>query len=57
MSMDRCAECGNPVDTDDYPEAYVGPLNHEKCVCEHCQDMPESQPSRQDWYHNARFKA
>lgn len=72
MSMDQCAECGNPVDTDDHPDAYVGPPNQEQCVCEHCQETmaeygtPEDNP--QGWggvtwshaTHNAvlnRFKA
>lgn len=46
MSMDRC-KCGDLVDTDEFPEAYLLTIdsigrpkhqqNHE-CVCSNCQE-------------------
>ncbi len=44
MSMDRCQQCSNLVDTDDDPECYIQPMpdGSEKeldgCRCESCRE-------------------
>jgi len=34
MSMDRCGKCGDLVDTDDDPDAYID----DECMCEACRE-------------------
>lgn len=46
MSIDRCADCGRFVDTDDEPEAYIdvpgfGGDPETICCCEPCRDKRE----------------
>ncbi len=37
MSIDRCATCSCPVDTDEEPEAY-GPDGDDECRCASCRE-------------------
>lgn len=42
MSMDICADCTNPVDSDDDPECYVDTSpTSTVCLCERCREYAE----------------
>lgn len=48
MSVDRCARCGDLVDTDDEPEAYVEVGNMRAqtetlCLCRNCRERHEEE--------------
>lgn len=52
MSIDRCSRCGDLVDTDNEPEAYVQIADGRKreewvCLCSrHREEREDDQPSR-----------
>lgn len=53
MSIDRCADCGRFVDTDDEPEAYIdapgfGGAPETICCCEPCRDKREAEADKRD---------
>jgi hypothetical protein len=57
MSMDRC-KCGDLVDTDEFPEAYVikasdiGKPKHKQdheCHCPSCYENLQQSISEEDW--------
>lgn len=58
MSMDRCKSCGELVDTDEYPEAYlltlqsIGKQEYKKdyaCFCSDCQENMIQNMTEEDW--------
>ena len=58
MSMDRC-KCGQLVDTDEHPEAYIYKDGQQKelpeykrehaCVCSLCQENMMENLTEEDW--------
>lgn len=58
MSMDRC-KCGELVDTDEFPEAYLlkdaaqkslpEHKREHQCVCSSCQENMIQNLTEQDW--------
>jgi hypothetical protein len=53
MSIDRCSRCGDLVDTDDEPEAYVQIADMRKreewiCLCrQHREEYEENEPRQE----------
>ena len=58
MSLDRCSKCGDFVDTDEHPEAYIYKastlsrpkhMRDHECVCSSCQNNMIENMTEEDW--------